>query len=469
MIAVAGGGGGGYKATTVVQQQYVYYTYGGSGGMGGSHIRCFLTPSSTSSSYTVTVGSGGSASSGAASGSSGGSTSLKLSTTTIVECTGGNGGVYNGSNSTPSSYYSVSSSSLSNIQSRQGGQGGTAGSYSKSAGSGSSSDSYTTNFSIPSDIVGSVIQYYYGGGGGGGATTYGGKAGSGSGGSASGNSSSSGQAASLYGAGGGGACGSASNSGGSGKQGLVAFYFPIESLSPIPLSYMTIWLDATDSSLWLAGQWRNKAYQSCSDATTFMGTWTSSSRVSSAINGNAAIQFNGTNALSTSDPAGTYTSGITLFVVFQPTATNTYTGLVTRTSSKVAAPIEFYNSTRRLGNGTTYTPYTTSATSLNSLINTSNIFTFRVDTTTSSSYVYASEWLNGKAVYSNTSVASSYCSDTATAVYIGCKGDGTSSTTTSSVRYTGYIGEVIMYKKALSDTEVSKVNTYLAGKWSITT
>ena len=110
---------------------------------------------------------------------------------------------------------------------------------------------------------------------------------------------------------------------------------------------------------------------------------------------------------------------------------------------------------------------TSTSTNLNTLTNTPSIFVFRVDATSSSSYVYVSEWLNGKTVYNNTAVASSAYSDTATAVYIGCKGDGTTSTTTSSIRYTGYIGEVILYKEALSDDEVLEVSTYLSGKWGI--
>jgi hypothetical protein len=482
IIAVAGGGGGAGGSDSQISSS-AYLTEGGNGGIGGGHVRCFLSNSSTSTSYTITIGTGGTAGSSSSSGGSGGNTSIYTGTSTnMVVCNGGSGGVYNGSNTTTSSYYYVNKTYISNTESGgssantalQGGQGGTAGytvtgtgATTVSATSGSSSSSYTTNFSIPSDITqNTACKYYYGGGGGGGGATYGGKAGSGSGGGT--NTSSSGASASLYGAGGGGAGGA--TSGGSGKQGLVIFYFPNEYRSPIPLSYMTIWLDAQESSSWVgsSGQWRNKAYQSCSDATTFMGSFTSSSLVSSVINGYAGVYFSGTNALYTSDPAGTYTNGLTLFVVFKPTATNTYTGLVTRTVGKYAGPIEIYNNVRRIGTGTAFTAFTSTSTNLNTLTNTPTIFAFRVDTTTSSSYVYVSEWLNGKSVYSNTTVASSSYSDTATAVYIGCKGDGTTSTTTSSIRYTGYIGEVMMYKKTLSDDEVSEVETFLSDKWGIT-
>lgn len=259
MIVVAGGGGGSGGSTTSDLNPFTDVPnsniLGGNGGMGGSNLLCSLAIQSLFPfMINVNTGLGGSGGTVESSGNNGGDTYLSIGTTKIVECKGGVGGVYAGTNTTLSPSYSVDTKYTTNLQagntsSNQGGQGGTFGYFysagtSKTAGVGSNSSTYNQVFSgIPLDVLkSSYVKTCYGGGGGGGGIDLGGKAGSnGKGGGA--NTISTGETATFYGEGGGG--GGVGNKGGSGSNGIVVFYItestitvttllPTTTLTPTP-------------------------------------------------------------------------------------------------------------------------------------------------------------------------------------------------------------------------------------------
>lgn len=236
IIAVAGGGGGGGGQTGIGwvgqpynSNQYTIY-YNANGGDGGANIFCQMT-STANTAYTIDVGNGGISGSIGSSGGAGGDTTFSSGTTELITCKGGAGGAYNGSNANISSYYTVDTTTIQNVQSGnyisnnslQGGAGG------KEA-SGSNSATYTVPFTgIPDSLrldsnVNSYVKTYYSGGGGGSISGKGGDAGNGVGGGITTNTT--GTAANLYGAGGGAG---GNGVGGTGASGIMIFYFILES------------------------------------------------------------------------------------------------------------------------------------------------------------------------------------------------------------------------------------------------
>lgn len=236
----------------------------------------------------------------------------------------------------------------------------------------------------------------------------------------------------------------------------LASKWGITIASSLTTTNMTIWLDTSISNSWTAGSWNNAAVNMMSDATTFAGTWTTTSLESSVLNGLPGLKFDGTNSLATTDTAGTYTNGFTLFIVFEPTESNTYRTLVSRTTAQYPRPFDMYNNTRLFGNSSNYTTLTCDLDLGNIALDTAYVYALRVYGGTTRK---ASEWLNGYSVFYDT--AFGYYADTASKVFIGTREDKATS-------FTGYMGEVIMYKTALSDTEVTTTTNYLMGKWGVT-
>jgi len=218
----------------------------------------------------------------------------------------------------------------------------------------------------------------------------------------------------------------------------------------------SVWLDATSSGAWFSSAWINYALYKSGNAGVFGGTWTAANWVADILNGMPAIQFSGTNSLSIADAAGLYSAGFTLFVVFKPTASNTYKTLLARGNSYLPGPFDIYNNVRFIGNGTgTGKNFTRSTVNLNTLtLNRTYVFCFRVSATGTTAKL--SEWLDGTLKYKDTTL--SYYSDIGTSLYIGSRSGFDTS-------YTGYMGEIIMYKSAITDTEVDNMNTYLSQKW----
>lgn len=234
------------------------------------------------------------------------------------------------------------------------------------------------------------------------------------------------------------------------------FFFTIATTSGL-----SAWLDASSTAAWFSSQWKNfVVYNNPGNAGVFTGTWTAANWVADAINGMPAIQFNGTNGLSIPNAAQMYSAGITLFVVFKPTATSTYRTLLARDNSSVPSPFDIYANARYVGNGTTFANYTanyyTSPVNLNSLtLNQTYVFCFRINATGTTAKL--SEWLDGGLKYKDATLGN--YSDAGTVLYIGTRQDKATS-------FTGYMGEIMVYKSALSDTEVNNVNAYLSQKWN---
>ena len=77
-----------------------------------------------------------------------------------------------------------------------------------------------------------------------------------------------------------------------------------------------------------------------------------------------------------------------------------------------------------------------------------------------------SMWINGTSVLTLTNSdtssnnLSSYYADLATELYLGTRGDNTTT-------FVGLMGEVIAYNSVLSTTNLNTVQSYLASKWGI--
>lgn len=225
---------------------------------------------------------------------------------------------------------------------------------------------------------------------------------------------------------------------------------------------MTIWLDATNASNWLNDTWVNNAPTATktSNAVYIKGTWTSSNLVANAINGLPGIEFTGYNALGITDATGTYNAGATIFVVFQPNGADTYRTLVSRTfssSSAYPAPFDIYANVRLVGNGSALTFFGSGANLSTLTVGTPYIFTYRMSNTSGTAAV--TEWLNGNLQYYNLKLTS--YGDTGTGVLIGTR------STKDITTFTGYMGEIMVYKTALTDAQVSEINLYLSRKWGI--
>jgi len=435
-LIVGGGGGGG--------------SGGGGGGGGGGYIEA-NTIFYKNTIYTITVGSGGN-------GANGGDSSLSSSILSqITSYGGGKGADRNGIASSGGSGGGGGHSCLVAISTSAGGSGVSGQGNSGGAGTGQGSCASSTSV----------------GGGGGGAGGVGSAGLANSSGGLGGSGKTYWLTSLIYAAGGSGGAQSSSTNGvngstntgsggsgsnatpGSGGSGVVV----ISAYKTIPqIQECTIWLDATLSSNWTSGIWKNNGLSKSSNAILLKGTWSSSSWVSNGINGLPSIQFSGTNSLYTTDPTNTYSNGVTFFVVFQPSGNNTYRTLVSRTETTMPSPFDIYNNLRFIGNGTTSTySYLYSPNNLSSLtLGSPYIFAYRISV--SGTTATATEWLSGDIQYSNLQL-SGY-SDTGTSVQIGTRGDNATS-------FTGYMGEVVMYKTALTDTQVLGVNLYLSQKWGV--
>jgi hypothetical protein len=233
------------------------------------------------------------------------------------------------------------------------------------------------------------------------------------------------------------------------------------TLDRIPLTNLKIWLDASELTSGSLTTWTNMATNKSSDATIVSGTFTVESNV---INGLSALKFGNTSILKITDAVNTYSTGITMFVVFRPSGTDTYRTLISRTyTNKYPSPFDMYNSTRVIGNASVYAN-TNSPFNLNDAANIDKnfVFTLRLRYVATEGRTYFTEWKNGTVVLNSSGLSTSNFKygDNVNVLYIGGRqGGGTT--------YTGYMGEVITYSTSLSDNEVLSVNSYLLEKWGI--
>ena len=237
--------------------------------------------------------------------------------------------------------------------------------------------------------------------------------------------------------------------------------------TPNQISGCQLWLDAADpngngtaiangSSV---STWRDKSGNG-RNATGFVGTGTYST---TGLNSRQTIQITPTGNMASPVPAGTFSTSITLFVVFQKTGSNnTFDTLVTRTVGNKPAPLDYLtyssNTAARLyGNGTGF----------RSLDNTNTVTRNTSPTILSvsieSSSIVWTESVNGTVVtytINGYSEGGGAYGDTGTFVYIGTRAD-------NATKMTGNISEIIAYNSVFTTAQRQQVEGYLAWKWGL--
>jgi hypothetical protein len=235
-------------------------------------------------------------------------------------------------------------------------------------------------------------------------------------------------------------------------------------LNPLWQSGLALWLDAADSS--------TVSFSSGSN----IASWNDKSG-----NGRNAIQFNTgfanydsankrtvitpTGQLYAPVPAGTFSAGVTGFVVFQKYGANSATAdaLISRTSGSYPAPFDMYqtgSSTARLvgtGPTTNYRQYTTSFDSFFQST-TMTLYNFSV-----ASSLTWTESRNGNFQTVTGTIANAgtpVYGDTATSIQIGTRDD---KYPTANV----YIYEIILFNGTFTTSQRQGVESYLANKWGL--
>jgi len=229
---------------------------------------------------------------------------------------------------------------------------------------------------------------------------------------------------------------------------------------PIPssVSGLQLWLDGRDVN------GTNQAVASGS-----LTTWTDKSGYTRnatswpnapyyTSNVGAQFTYTSTQGLISYIPAGVFSSGVTMFLVFQKNGGSyipAYVdgdGLISRTVSNLASPFDVNGTVRIIGKNS----------QPQGNINGSNISTFTSNNvwcaTITNGSVY-NEYSNGTNTISATA-SPAYYDDVASNVTIGTRYD-------QYVFFNGVISEVVMYNTALNTTQRQKIEGYLAWKWGL--
>jgi len=396
-----------------------------------------------------------------------------------------------------------------NIAANVGGQGGTGGKkgYLDQRGArvvgsvGGDSASFLKPFIIPSELTSQLNSYYGGGGGGGFGVDMNSSGGAGNGQGGGRYDHSIGQSAYIYGGGGGGSVGK--SPGGNGGDGVMIFFFPkseigvgtiaptasyltmttvtqnqttispvymVTTKSPMPLLGMTIWLDAKSlvgSSI--LTEWKNQAPNSTNNAIVFNGKIVPNATDNTIINGLPGVNFSptgGSPRFYVSDTTS-YNNGTTMFIVFYNTSnTPQYSTLVSCTVDRYPSPFDMYNNYRVIGNGTDKFTLVTSSTDLKNLpLNKAYLYVLSMSVSDNATarvkQATLTEWLNGnKATLSGSYVNAMPYGNTATQIRIGTRAD-------LYTQFNGYMGEIVIYNRTLSDDEIVNTMLYLKNKWKI--
>ena len=221
---------------------------------------------------------------------------------------------------------------------------------------------------------------------------------------------------------------------------------------PTSITGCQLWLDANDSaSLVLSGStlttWNDKS-GNLRNATKYQTVAPSYS--ATGFNNLPGIVMSTGQSLYAPMPASTCSTAISVFIVFIKTgAADNFETIFTRTTGGAKdAPIDLYNATR----STTSTQQNYYFSSFNIATATSATLFDIVVTPTN-----WSEWANGTSMMNAT--ISGYA-DTATKFFIGTRDD-------NGVKFTGAIGEIIVYNTAVSTTDRQTIEGYLAWKWGL--
>lgn len=257
-----------------------------------------------------------------------------------------------------------------------------------------------------------------------------------------------------------------------GTRGIVYPQLPLPNASalPYPAAFLPTQIQSGTCQLWLDAQDIFGNGTAPSNGAT-VSTWTDKSGkgynavtygAAPSYVSNKSLQFTGPSNINMRSPvpAQTFTTGMTLFVVFvKTTGANTYETLVTRTVANSPAPFDMYNTNRIWGadnnyiSGTapSFTTYTTQ-TLLSITMSTSLNWLEYINGTNTVSYNTTN--------FNNGSYGTPTWNDTASYIYIGTRAD-------SVTRFTGQISEILAYTSTLSTLDRQKVEGYLAWKWGL--
>ena len=173
--------------------------------------------------------------------------------------------------------------------------------------------------------------------------------------------------------------------------------------------------------------------------------------VTSGVNSLSVVSYNGSSYSYSSIAAGSFSSGMVIFIVYKVNGAVTYCAPITRTIGNMGYPIDQYNSVRYMGGpggiaggGSSWSH----ASATNTTLFTQIILT---------SGNILSEYVNGT---SATVTGAFPYSDTASFIYIGTRDDKVTS-------FNGYMCEAIVYNAVFTTPQQQQVEGYLAWKWGL--
>jgi hypothetical protein len=218
---------------------------------------------------------------------------------------------------------------------------------------------------------------------------------------------------------------------------------------PYLINDLQLWLDANDYSTLVftnntVSEWHDKSNY-IRNATPH-GNGCNIIYNSTGINNLPTLVFNSTNGFAIPIPSGTFTTGMSVFVVFQKTGPQYYDTVFNRTSGNNADPLDMYNNNRYI-NGTTY--IFSSSFNIGTATNLT-IFNITID-----NQGHYNEYTNNNLILSLTT---NQLNDNGNNFYIGIRADG-------DVLFNGNISEIIVYNRGLTDDERTTIFAYLNVKW----
>jgi hypothetical protein len=240
----------------------------------------------------------------------------------------------------------------------------------------------------------------------------------------------------------------------------------LTTVNPTSITGLTLWVDAYEingsylGNLTLTNNqtissWVNKTGVSVYNLTPMNTSGSRNAKyITNGISNLNSIYLNNTGLLA-SIPANTFTNGITVFIVYKNTASDTTNVALfyrNTSSNNTPNPINVYNDSRDFSDSSTIT--STFDISENSG---STIFSFSTDST-----LAYNEYSNG--VSNVTGNAGAY-TDAGTQITIGMDGQNTVAT----YGFVGDISEIIIYNFDLSPLQQKDIEGYLAWKWNMQT
>jgi hypothetical protein len=218
-----------------------------------------------------------------------------------------------------------------------------------------------------------------------------------------------------------------------------------------------LWLDAATSSTIITSgsnvtQWNDRSGLG-RHATLYNTTY--STYNATGLNNLPTVNFSATSCgMSCPMPSGTFTptTGISVFAIFNTSATLGSGSVFGRTYNNLPDPIDLYNSSRLSGPSGSIQ----SSTSTLNLTSLTNPTLFNIVVGVSS----WNEWTNGTLAWSSTFNSNFNESSNATKFFIGTRWD-------KGTNFVGNISEILVYSAMLTTTQRQNIEGYLAWKWGI--